>query len=321
MTWLTYGATQVILLVTAAVVVTMLVTLVVQRALRHRRDRARAELDRVVRPIALAATVAEDDEIDALLTQVAELPADAQAQVRRTVFRMLRDVTGEAAQQLRRLGDAVGMVPRVLEAARDRRVAMRADAAEALGLLQPPQALDELLRLAGDPNPEVRTVAVRALGGFTDSLAIDMVTAALAHDSGVPNSIAASALLRQGLAAGDRVRRALDDPDHGVRHGAARVAGLLQVPGAAEALLRRLDDDHDSVRLAAIRSLELVPSRAAVEPLLEVALRGDDAAEAAAAVLASMPRGWTTEALARLAVEAMPGVRRAAGLPRREAVA
>lgn len=321
MTWLTDGVMRAVLLTTALLALAMLVSLVVQRASRRRSERREAALDARIRPLVLGATVAEDDEADALLARVRELGAEERAHVRRTAFRMLRDVSGEAAERLRAVAGAAGMVPLVLAQATDRRASVRADAAEALGLLTPPGALEVLRALATDPAPEVRTVAVRALGAFAEPAATDLVVASLALDSGVPSSVAAAALLQQGVAAGERVRLALDDPDPGVRHGAARVAGLLQAPGAGEALTRLLGDEHESVRLAATRSLEQLPVRSAVPALLEAALGDGVDGEAAAATLAAMPPAWTTDALARLSADGPASARRAAGLPRREAVA
>lgn len=310
-----------IALTTAVVVVVMLVSLLVQRTLRHHRQRRSAELDRHIRPIVLMATIAEDDEMAPLLARVRKLDDDEQRHVRRTVFHMLRDVTGEAADRLRVIGDAAGITERVFAASRDRRIPLRADAAEALGLLQPPGALEALCRLAGDPSPVVRTVAVRALGAFTDVAAVDIVVSALAVGSEVPNSVAASALLEQGLAASDRVREALSDEDAGVRHGAARVAGLLQVPGSGDTLAQLIEDPHHSVRLAAVRSLRRLPVRSAVPPLLELALADDGEGEAAARTLAAMPAAWVTDAMTRVGRDGSPAVRRAAGLRRREAAA
>ncbi|WP_347756050.1 HEAT repeat domain-containing protein [Agrococcus sp. ProA11] len=310
-----------IALTTAAVVVGMLISLLVQRAVRHRSQRRRERLDRRLRPLVLLGTVAEDDEIESLLARVRALGDDEQRHVRRTVFHMLRDVTGEAADRLRLIGDAAGITERVFAASRDRSVSLRADAAEGLGLLRPPGALELLCRLAGDRSPVVRTVAVRALGAYTDTVAVDIAVSALAAGSEVPNSVAASALLDQGLAASDRVREALTDEDAGVRHGAARVAGLLQVPGSSDTLARLIHDPHPSVRLAAVRSLRRLPARSAVPGLLSLALADAGEGEAAARTLAAMPAAWTADAMARLDSDGSPAVRRAAELPRRETTA
>ncbi len=312
---------QVLLLLAGLAVAGMLVALVTQRVLRHRRERRRAELDVRLRPLVLAATIAEDDEVDELLVGIRALGAAERRHVGRTVSLMLRGVTGEAADRLRAVADAAGLPPIVIAGARHRDAVVRADAAEALGLLAPEGAVPLLLGLADDPSPEVRTVAVRALGAFDDPAAIDRVIGALAESSGIPTSVAASALLQQGAAVGDRVRVALDDADAGVRRGAARVAGLLQAPGSGEALARLVDDEHESVRLAAMRSLERMPVRAAVPALGAAALAGGTVGEAAARVLLSMPDGWTGEALERVAAAAQPGVRRAAGIHRSEASA
>jgi HEAT repeat protein len=310
---------QAVLLATSAVVVLMLIALIAQRTLRRRHDRRDARLDARLRPLVLEATIAEDDEIDALLDRVRALSAPERAHVGRSASLMLRDVTGEAADRLRAVADASGLVPRVIAAVADRDPVRRADAAEALGLLAPAGALELLQALADDRSPEVRTVAVRALGAFDDPAAVDRVIAALALDSGIPISVAASALVQQGAAAGERVRDALDHPDAGVRRGAARVAGLIQAPGAGAPLARLIDDEHEAVGAAAMRSLERLPVREAVPSLLATALAGGTAGEAAARTLAAMPAAWSADALAAIGAEGESGVRRAAGLPRRAA--
>lgn len=321
MTWLTDELMLAALLVAALILVATLVALAAQRLVRHERRRRRERLDQRVRPMVLGATVCEDDELSEMLQQIHRLDGRERDRARRTVLGMLRDVTGEAATRLRAVGDATGMVPHVLAATGHRDAAARADAAEALGLMRPPGALHRLRTLAADRSPEVRTVAIRALGAFQDPLATDLIVAALALDSGVPNSVAAAALLQQGPAAGEAVRRGLADPDPGVRQGAARIAGLLQVPGTGEALARMVDDAQQSVRLAAIRSLERLPVRSAVPALLDAALADGVEAEAAAATLAAMPPAWTAAALARISADGSLAARRAAGLPRRERVA
>lgn len=311
---------QVLLLIAALATVAMLVTLLVQRTRRRRRERRRAELDGRYRRLVLESTIAEDDELPELLERVRALSDVERTHISRTVFMMLQDVTGEAADRLRQVAAASGLAPIAMAAAQHRSAVRRADGAEALGRLAPEGALELLLELSEDRDPEVRTVAVRALGGFEEPAAVARVAQSLAADSGVPSTVAATALLQQGQAASDHVRLALRDPDAGIRRGAARVAGLLQVPGAGDELVRLLGDDHESVRLAAMRSLERLPVRAALAPLVAIALAGGTTGEAAARTIAAMPAAWTGAALAAIG-DAEPGVRRAAGLSRREAAA
>ncbi|MCR8670383.1 HEAT repeat domain-containing protein [Agrococcus sp. HG114] len=311
---------QAVVVVTAALVLGMIVALLVQRAVRRRRERRSAALDARYRRLVLESTIAEDDEVPALLERVRGLDDAAREHVGRMVFLMLRGVTGEAADRLRAVAVATGLAPRVLADARHRSAVRRADAAEALGRLAPEGALALLLELADDPDPTVRTVAVRALGGFEAPEAVGAAIDALASDSGVPSTVGASVLLQQGSTAGDRVRLALHDRDPAVRRGAARIAGLLQVPGCGDSLAALVRDEHESVRLAAMRSLERLPVRAALPALVDAALRGGIEGEAAARAVASMPTTWTAAALEALAA-GEPGVRRAAGLRRPEAVA
>ncbi|QUW18468.1 HEAT repeat domain-containing protein [Agrococcus sp. Marseille-Q4369] len=223
---------RMLLLAAALATLAMLVTLLVQRTTRRGRERRRAELDAVHRRLVLESTIAEDDELPRLLARVRALSGAERAHISRTVFMMLQDVTGEAADRLRQVAAASGLAPIAMAAARRRSAVSRADGAEALGRLAPEGALELLLGLSEDRDPEVRTVAVRALGGFEEPAAVARVVQALASGSGVPSTVAATALLQQGQAASDHVRLALRDPDAGIRRGAARVAGLLQVPGA-----------------------------------------------------------------------------------------
>ena len=304
---------QSVLVINASLIVAMIITLVGQRTVRRACERRRAVLDARHRRLVLESTIVDDEEVPELLARVRQLRDDERAHVGRLVFTMLRDVTGEAAERLRAVAAAAGLVPLVMAAARHRAPIKRADAAEALGRLTPEGALELLLELAADSDAEVRTVAVRALGAFEESEAVARVIEALSTDSGVPSTVAASALLQHGSAATDRVRLALRDRDPAVRRGAARIAGLLQVPGSGGSLAQLVADDQESVRLAAMRSLERLPVREALPALVSAALMGGTTGEAAARVIASMPPAWSAEALEAVA-SAEPGVRRAAGL-------
>lgn len=312
---------QAVLLVTALVAVAMLVALVMQRALRRSRLRRRAALDARFRRLVLESSVAEDDELEGLLARVRSLDEREHDHIARMVFPMLRDVSGEAGDRLRAIARAAGAASGLVDAAHHRNPLVRADAAEALGVLAAPEALELLLELAVDRDRHVRTVAIRALGAFDEPRAVGRVLDALAASSGVSPSVAATALLQQGAAASDRVLDALLDRDPGVRRGAARVAGLLQVPGAGKTLALLVTDSQESVRLAAMQSLEQLPVREAVPALLAAALKGGTEGEAAARALISMPATWSSGALALIRTEAEAGVRRAAGLPRLGATA
>lgn len=117
----------------------------------------------------------------------------------------------------------------------------RLGAIYSLARLRPPAAADVLLQAIGDPDPEVREYAVRALNAaFADSAGLDRVALA------------------------SRVRRLAADDDARVRINALRTLGTFRDSSLAPAVVDRLADGDLNVRVQALQTLaELGGARAA----------------------------------------------------------
>jgi HEAT repeat protein len=147
-------------------------------------------------------------------------------------------------------------------------------AAEALGPLGDPRAVEPLVKALGDRNWEVREAAVLALGHYRDARAVDPIVALLS------------------------------DPDREVREAAARVLEQIGDPRAVGPLVLTLKDAEDTVRQAAGRALtaldpnwESSDAARAVVPQLKAALKDKEywVRQSAASVLAKIGELRPTE--------------------------
>jgi HEAT repeats len=193
----------------------------------------------------------------------------------------------------------------------------RARAAELLGNAGDERALPELRRLLADRDPEVRTVAARALGKL-GPVAVAPLLQALTARRPVPANIVTMALVRAGAAGAEELIGGLDPARPvRVRVVAAELLGQLGALSAAAALERTLAEDPElPARTAAARSLGRLGLPEAVAPLL-AALDEDEplelrmaaalalgkiGADAAVTALTQLLRGSET-ALARAAAD------------------
>lgn len=160
----------------------------------------------------------------------------------------------------------------------------RARAAELLGNAGDERALAELTRLLADRDPEVRTVAARALGKLGPSAVAPLLEALTARRA-VPANIVTMALVRAGAAGAEELIGGLDPARPvGVRVVAAELLGQLGALSAAHALERTLAEDRDlPTRTAAARSLGRLGLPEAV-PALLAALHADEPPELRMAV-------------------------------------
>ncbi len=142
-------------------------------------------------------------------------------------------------------------------------------AAEALGALKDPRAVDPLLARLGDKDRDVRRAAAEALGALKDPRALEPLLARLeAEDWGVREAAALALGQLQDPRAVDPLLARLGDKDRDVRWGAALALGQLQDPRALEPLLARLEDEDFGVRWGAAVALGELKDPRAVEPLL-----------------------------------------------------
>jgi HEAT repeat protein len=111
-------------------------------------------------------------------------------------------------------------------------------AAELLGRLGNPEAIDALRRRIADPDERVRTAVVQALAEFPIAEVADALRQALASPSPKTRIVAADAIARRrAVAFAMPLRNLLEqerDPD--AWRAVARALGLLQTPDAAAAL-------------------------------------------------------------------------------------
>lgn len=115
----------------------------------------------------------------------------------------------------------------------------RAPFATALGEIGEP-AVDPLVELLSDPDPELRQIAAGTLGRLGSPRAAEPLIASLS------------------------------DPDESVRCRAAKALGRLRAQRAEGPLIAMLAENGGPVRLEAARALGSIGSAAAVEPLLAV---------------------------------------------------
>jgi HEAT repeat protein len=215
--------------------------------------------------IGLMADVDTAEAADGLV----ELPAAAWGAIEPTAMTILEQVRGEAHAALADVFLRRGLVDRALADVDGGSVVRRARAAELLGLLRRTEAAPRLSVLLADPDPEVRLVAVRALGRLGDPEVAEPLLGALTGPRPAPSHVVAHALVGLGTPAAPALLAALGHPDELVRATALDALRLLGVPGAAEPVARTLREDPSlEVRRRAATTLGRVGLRAAVPHLL-----------------------------------------------------
>jgi len=322
----------------AALSATFLGALVARRAALAREERRRAELERRVRPLALALVADEDVELP-------ELGPDEQALLAEAIGRLSRSVTGDARRRVGAYFAGTTALEAELRQLHERRDWRRATAAYRLGDMACFDAVPALRDALADRDADVRAAAARSLGRLGAGEAAGALVHALVDDA-VPRAIAFRAVLDVGGDALPDVRRlaldanpavravaveligwlgdasddallidALADPAAEVRARAAAALGRLASADGAEALTRALDDRMYFVRLHAARALGHVGERQAVPRLLRQA-REDrfEAARAAAEAVARLDPTAILEAAER--EDAGPHLHEAADLMR-----
>jgi HEAT repeat protein len=147
----------------------------------------------------------------------------------------------------------------------DKRVA----AADALGKLGDPRAVEPLVSALGDDRAGVRCAAAEALGKLSDTRAIEPLIKALGDGDYDVRGAAAGALGKLGDArAIESLISALGDGENGVRRAAADALGKLGDKRAVDSLVRALADREAPVRRAAVESLAGIGDVRATEPLV-----------------------------------------------------
>jgi HEAT repeat protein len=136
--------------------------------------------------------------------------------------------------------------------------AVKIAAADALGPLGDPMAVEPLAVLITDEDPGVRRAAIRALSARGGVRVVEPLILALQdRDPGV-----------RGVAAQAIYRRMMTDPDQDARRETATALGRIKAADAGDSLLRAMTDPDETVRVAAVRALAAIGDVAAVGPLI-----------------------------------------------------
>ena len=209
-----------------------------------------------------------------------------------------RRVQGDDRERITAALEGLGSVREAIAAVRSRRRWKRADAAENLGLMRSREAVEALVTLMNDPEPEVRIRAARALGRIRGTTSIRPLVRALADPSRWSAIRVADILISVGAEAADELlaafeslprlgrlsaldvlgrirslravalmKRCLDDPDADIRARAAHALGLIGDSGAEGDLIKALSDREWPVRAMAAKGLGRIGNPAAIPDL------------------------------------------------------
>jgi len=136
-------------------------------------------------------------------------------------------------------------------------------AADALGPVGDPMAVEPLAELIRDEDAGVRRAAVRALSARGGVRVVEPLIAALQDNDPGVRDIAAQAVYR----------RLMTDPDQDARKETVTALGRIKAPDAVEPLIKSIADPDETVRVAAVRSLASIGDVAAVTPLVVMLAR------------------------------------------------
>src|SRR5439155_24201247 len=194
------------------------------RAVRRLGEARRARLAAPARRSLLALAAGDDDP--EVLEALVALPRATWRAVEPTAVALLGKVRGEAYAALVSVLERRGMADRALRDVHRWGAIRRARAAEVLGSLRRRDAVPPLRHLLTDPDPDVRMVAVRALGRIGDADSATPLLQALVGPRPIPPQLIAQALMGLGAPAQPLVEAGLGHPDELVRATAAEVLGL-----------------------------------------------------------------------------------------------
>jgi HEAT repeat protein len=173
----------------------------------------------------------------------------------------------DAAEALGDLRDPRAVEPLIAALKNDELSGVRWKAAEALSKIGVP-AVDALIGVLSHEDDDVRWKAAIALGEIGDLKAVEPLIALLCDDDRFVKSRAAHALGMIGEAAVDPLIRALREGNGNLRWGAAIALGKIRDARAVKPLIRALADKYENVRSESAMSLAGF-GKPALAPLLE----------------------------------------------------
>lgn len=260
--------------------VLLILAIVSRKALRALSTRRRRALRAQAQPLLVA------------ITSGRRVPSSARprvaAEVERLALDALRTVRGEAARELTGYLRGSDIVSRALRRLTSPGRVRRARAAETLGTLRAPEAVQPLVVALGDRSVEVRHVAARALGKIGGVEAAAALLAALDGPRRLHAGQVSRALVAMGRDAIPAARDALrgDEPTAG--YVAAQLLGHLEALEAVpELVLAMVSERPVEVRVEAARALGRIGMPSAA-PTLLVACAPDEPEALRAAAAASL---------------------------------
>jgi HEAT repeat protein len=141
--------------------------------------------------------------------------------------------------------------------------AIRMAAAEALGPLKDPTAVEPLVGLLKDDNAGVRIAAVAALAARGGHRVVEPLVATLEDTNFDVRATAATAVYR----------RLMTDADAETRRNTSAALGRLRISDAVEPLTKATMDSDETVRVASIKALQALRDCDAIIPLITVLAR------------------------------------------------
>lgn len=310
-------AVAVVVLVVACVLALTAVVLI--KAARHAGERRRTVHDEAIRTRIMMLAVAEDEALAELESELASTTGALGEHVENTLLRMIPEVRGDVREAMIRVLAARGLLSRSLDRIHSRGAIQRAAAAELLGILGGREVIGPLTAALQDKSLEVRLVAARALGVAAQPEAGGHLVDALSLTSGIPHSVAATALLNLPEQDPAVYIEGLRDRDAGIRYGSAAVVGLLLMSEAADALFdcmvaeRGREGASDVVIAACARSLGRLGHKPAISELADISCSSaasSSVRQAAGEALKAMPGAEARDVRRRVIEHADADVRR-----------
>ena len=239
------------IMIIGALLLALLGTLMIERLLRGVRRRLHDRSRRLCRPY-VDAWLGQPDAEGTLanLVQACRHRRTAAAEL---LLAPLRSVRGDLVERSRAALDALGMKAIWQRRLRDRRWWVRADAAQAFGLVAEPEATHALVDLLDDDRDEVRAAAVEALGHIADPATLPAIVGQLTSPRHQRVRVV-SALNGFGAAAAEPlVQWGRAHPDD--RAVIAETLGQIGSASGLPALIDWIGDDDPAVRAACLRAV------------------------------------------------------------------
>jgi HEAT repeat protein len=174
----------------------------------------------------------------------------------------------EARDRITAAFESLGCVHTAIQNLRSNRWWRRAEAAEKLGLMGSPAAIDPLVEAMNDDVGEIRIRAARALGIIRGRTSVRPLVRALADPSRWSAIRVAAILINVGSEAVDELLVSYDDLPHHARVSALDILGRIRSLRASSLMRRSLSDPHPDIRSRAAHAMGLIGDPAHTDELI-----------------------------------------------------